>query len=55
MISEIRLKNYKSFIDQKLEIAPLTILTGLNGSGKSSVIKAVKIIKESYLQGFTAG
>lgn len=55
MISEIRLQNYKSFIDQKLEIAPLTILTGLNGSGKSSVIKAVKIIKESYLQGFTAG
>lgn len=55
MISEIRLHNYKSFIDQAIETAPLTVLTGLNSSGKSSVIKAVKMIKESYLKGFTAG
>ena len=48
MISEIKLHNYKSFIDQKIETAPLTVLTGLNSSGKSSVIKAVKMIKESY-------
>ena len=55
MISEIRLHNYKSFIDQKIETAPLTVLTGLNSSGKSSIIKAIKMIKESYLKGFTAG
>ena len=55
MISEIRLHNYKSFIDQKIETAPLTVLTGLNSSGKSSIIKAIKMIKESYLKDLTAG
>ncbi|QOW61700.1 AAA family ATPase [Treponema pedis] len=51
MISEIVLHNYKSFIDQKIKTAPLTVLTGLNSTGKSSIIKAIKIIKVAYSQG----
>lgn len=41
MISEIQLKGYKSFVDKSLELRPFTLLTGLNSSGKSSVIQAL--------------
>lgn len=44
MINSITLKGYKSFNEKTVKIAPLTILTGLNGSGKSSVIQAVRMI-----------
>lgn len=44
MINSINLKGYKSFKNKKIEIAPLTILTGLNGSGKSSIIQAIRMM-----------
>lgn len=44
MINSITLKGYKSFNEKKINISPLTILTGLNGSGKSSVIQAIRMV-----------
>lgn len=45
MIKELTLKGFKSFYDVTLDIAPLTVLTGLNSSGKSSVIQALLMLK----------
>lgn len=45
MIKELTLKGFKSFFDETLNIAPLTVLTGLNSSGKSSVIQALLMLR----------
>ncbi len=44
MITEIGLSNFKSFDELILPISPVTLLTGLNNSGKSSVIQAIRMI-----------
>ena len=44
MITSIRLKNWKSYDDSVLYIDPLTILIGMNASGKSNVIDALIFI-----------
>lgn len=54
MLKSITLKNYKCFeklkVDGKeeLEIAPLTVLCGVNSSGKSSILKSLLMLKQSY-------
>ncbi len=45
MITQLELKGFKSFVDQSIDIKPLTVLTGLNSSGKSSVIQAIRMIE----------
>ncbi|MBR5964578.1 MAG: DUF3696 domain-containing protein [Treponema sp.] len=47
MITELYLKNYKSFLERKIEFSPLTVLSGMNASGKSSVIQAIRMIQKS--------
>jgi predicted ATPase len=49
MISEWQLKNFKSFYDQEkpLELAPLTVLTGTNSSGKSTIIQSMLLIAQT--------
>lgn len=41
MIHKVRLEGFKSFSDCILDLKPFTLLTGLNSSGKSSVIQAI--------------
>lgn len=46
------MKNYRIF-DEKgatFEIAPITILTGCNSSGKSSIIKAMMLLHDYFQQ-----
>jgi predicted ATPase len=56
-ISSIELNGFKSFISDTLTLGQLTLLTGLNSSGKSSVIQAIQLLrnarngKELYLDG----
>ena len=45
MIKRIKLHGFKSYVDQELEILPLTVLTGLNSSGKSSIIQAIRVLE----------
>lgn len=52
MIKSISLHNFKCFADLPLEIGGLTLLTGLNGMGKSSVIQALLLLRQSNEQGF---
>lgn len=44
MIKEISLHGFKSYVNQNFDLCPLTILTGLNSSGKSSVIQAIRLL-----------
>jgi predicted ATPase len=47
-IPYIKLKNFRSFEEEtKIEFAPITILTGPNSSGKSSILKALLLVKEN--------
>lgn len=41
MVSELTLDNFKAFVSFKAEMRNLTVLTGLNSSGKSSMIQAL--------------
>jgi len=45
MIEKLNLYGFKSYINQLFELRPLTILTGLNSSGKSSVIQSIRILQ----------
>lgn len=51
MINKIFLRNFKCFESQALDLRRLTLLAGLNGMGKSSVLQALLLIRQSYLDG----
>jgi predicted ATPase len=57
MINSIELNGFKSFVADELTLGNLTLLTGLNSSGKSSVIQALLLLRkvadgqEIYLEG----
>lgn len=47
MISEIQLHNFKCFNDERVRVAPLTFLSGINGMGKSSIIQSLLLLRQS--------
>lgn len=50
MITALRLINFKCFEDRELAFGALTLLSGLNGTGKSSVLQALLLLRQSYDQ-----
>jgi predicted ATPase len=44
MLKQILLKNFKSYRDQALPLAPLTLMIGANASGKSNAIEAFRLL-----------
>jgi predicted ATPase len=50
MITKLQLRNYKTHQDTTLNLANLTILTGLNGMGKSSIIQSLLLLRQSFFQ-----
>jgi predicted ATPase len=46
-ISAIELENFKCFRKQRVELGGLTVLSGLNGMGKSSTIQALLLLRQS--------
>jgi predicted ATPase len=44
MIQSITIKNFKSFREASLPLAPLTLLIGANASGKSNAIEAMQLL-----------
>jgi len=48
MIAQISLVGFKSFLNRTLKLGKLTLLTGLNSSGKSSVIQALLMLEKAY-------
>jgi predicted ATPase len=47
MIQHIELNGFKSFVADELTLGNLTLLTGLNSSGKSSVIQALLLLEKA--------
>ena len=41
MITTVKIDNFKCLYDEELEFKPLTIITGLNSTGKSSLIQSI--------------
>ena len=50
MIAEIRLENFKRFRDLTLNTANLTVLTGANGAGKTSVLHSLLLARQMARQ-----
>lgn len=51
MIERVVLKNFKCFDNISLKCAPLSLLCGVNGSGKSSAIQALLVLRQSVDSG----
>jgi predicted ATPase len=47
MITKWGVKNFKSILDADLELAPLTIFTGVNSSGKSSFLQSIVMLAQA--------
>ena len=48
MISSLHLHNFKCFEDQDFPLRSLTLLTGLNSTGKSSVLQSLLLLRQSF-------
>lgn len=44
MLNSLRLQHFKSFIDEEIALAPLTMLVGANASGKSNLLDALRFL-----------
>ena len=51
MLRRIGLNNFKCFDRLDLPCAPLNLLCGLNGMGKSSVVQALLVLRQSFASG----
>lgn len=50
MLTELRLRDFKSFDDQTVSLGPVTLLVGANASGKSNLLDSIR-----FLQGVSLG
>jgi len=46
MINKIHIQGFKCFDDEEFVLTPLTLLSGLNSSGKSTFLQAVRLMYE---------
>jgi predicted ATPase len=46
IITRLSIAGYRSLRDVRLEIGPLTVVTGANGSGKSSLYRALRLLAD---------
>lgn len=49
MVEYIILKNFKCFDELQVRLAPLTLITGMNGVGKSTLIQSLLLIRQSFV------
>jgi predicted ATPase len=55
MISSLYIKNFKALGDHSLTFKPLTLISGLNSTGKSSVLQSILTLRQSYQQKLLPG
>jgi predicted ATPase len=48
VLERIHLENFKASRDVDVRLAPLTVLAGLNSSGKSTLLQAICALRQSY-------
>src|SRR5581483_4360476 len=46
MITRLAISGYRSLRDVTLELGPINVVTGANGSGKSSLYRALKLLAD---------
>jgi predicted ATPase len=46
MISRLKITNFKAFASADIRLAPFTLLSGLNSSGKSTVLQALALLRQ---------
>jgi len=51
MLTDLNLYQFKRFQNERIELFPLTLLTGINGMGKSSVIQSLLVLRQSFDRG----
>ncbi len=44
MIEKLEIKGFKCFDNEKFDVTPLTLLSGLNSSGKSTFLQAIRLV-----------
>ena len=49
MIRQYKLHNFKNHADTTLNLSGLTLLTGMNGAGKSSVIQSLLLLRDTLI------
>ncbi len=47
MLRRLKVQNFKCLVDQTVEFGALTLLTGVNGAGKSSVLHALLLLRQA--------
>lgn len=47
MITSLSLQNFKAFSDAQIPLAPFTLLSGLNSSGKSTMLQALALLRQA--------
>ncbi|MFJ1426142.1 DUF3696 domain-containing protein [Capnocytophaga canimorsus] len=50
MVKSINISGFKSLLENYIEFGNLTLLTGLNSSGKSSIIQALLMLEKAYYE-----
>ena len=55
MISSLYIKNFKALGEHSLTFKPLTLISGLNSTGKSSVLQSILALRQSYQQKLLPG
>jgi predicted ATPase len=55
MLNHLTIKNFKRFIDQRISLNNLTLLSGLNGTGKSSILQSLLLLRQSHQQNNLSG
>jgi len=51
MISEIRIERFKCFEDQTIPFGKITVLAGNNGTGKSTVLQTLLLLRQAFTLG----
>lgn len=46
MIDQLKITNFKAFASADIRLAPFTLLSGLNSSGKSTVLQALALLRQ---------
>ncbi|MDM8524734.1 DUF3696 domain-containing protein [Desulfococcaceae bacterium HSG8] len=51
MISSLRIERFKCFEDVNITFGKITLFAGINGTGKSTVIQALLLLRQAYITG----
>lgn len=51
MIRKLEIRNFKSHLNTQVELGDLTVLTGMNSAGKSSLVQTLLLLRQTYQKG----